>query len=125
MSLDDVDDPIYGFDAIEGDEFCEFSNPAGVEEAWREVQSELPAGWSVAGVSRGRRPTDWVAQATGRRGNGASGVGPNPRAALKDLTRRDPRAEGGRAQEEAPAAVPVSRPTTLRRGAYRGLTSQA
>lgn len=83
---DDPDDPIYGYDRTAGDEFLRLSNPIHVEHAWREVQSELDPGWTVAGTQRsGSRPGGWIATATGPHKGGAVGYGESPALALMDL----------------------------------------
>jgi hypothetical protein len=79
-------DDLYARDP--SDDHLRLSKPRGLEEAWRRAQAELPPGATIAGVSRGRRPAGWTAQATGPKGYGLSGYGHDPESAILDLVDR-------------------------------------
>ena len=65
----------------------------GLTETWNETMAALPSDWELRGLVRGPRQVDplvhgaqWMAWATGPKGERASGNGDSPQDALLALT---------------------------------------
>jgi hypothetical protein len=78
------DVPVDPYDR-EYDEWLENSRPDSLEATWRKVHMLLGGDGTVAGVYRGRAPTEWVAICSGPRAFKLRGDGHTPALAMREL----------------------------------------